>query len=67
MTAVNDVCNGDVGACDLMTLCGVLRVCDMEIVPLDPGKPCAYYKSHATQEAMFCSGMVGFSFRGAIW
>ncbi|GGA13021.1 helix-turn-helix domain-containing protein [Dyella caseinilytica] len=36
----------------------------MEIMPLDPGKPCAYFESHATQQAMFCSGTTGFSFRG---
>lgn len=66
MTAVKvkDARNGVLKACDLMTLCSVLRVCDMEIMPLDTGKPYAYYESRATQEAMFCSGKVAFSFRG---
>lgn len=57
--------NGDnTQSCDLVSLGGALRVCEMEVVLLDSAGPQVSVGSQALSEAIFCSGETNFSFRG---
>jgi len=49
---------------DLVTLGGVLRVCDLEMVLLDDNGPRAAIHSQVHDEALFCAIRCGFRFRG---
>lgn len=49
---------------DLVTLCGILKVCELELVLLDKQGPSALADSLTLEEAIFFSGEVNFSFRG---
>lgn len=51
-------------SCDLVSLGGALRVCEMEVVLLDSAGPQVTLGSQALSEAVFCSGETNFSFRG---
>jgi AraC family ethanolamine operon transcriptional activator len=55
---------GDAQACDLVSLGGALRVCEMEMVLLDARGPHAIVGSRVKDEIVFCSGEVVFPFRG---
>lgn len=49
---------------DLVSLGGVLRVCEMEMVLTGSHAPQASVESHSLNEAIFCSGETDFDFRG---
>lgn len=49
---------------DLVTLCGVLRVCELELVLLGKQGPRAVVDSFASEQAICFSGEVNFAFRG---
>lgn len=49
---------------DLVTLGGVLRVCDLEMVLLDGAGPRASLASRVHEGVLLCAGQVGFRFRG---
>jgi len=49
---------------DLISLSGMLRVCDMEMVLLGSHGPQAAIDSYTSSEAIFCSGETNFPFRG---
>lgn len=49
---------------DLVSLGGVLRVCEMEMVLMGSHAPQASVESHSLNEAIFCSGETDFDFRG---
>ncbi len=51
-------------AFDLASLSGVLRVCDLEMVLLDGNGPRAAIESQVHDEALFCTAVSGFHFRG---
>ncbi|MBD8898934.1 helix-turn-helix domain-containing protein [Rhodanobacter sp. DHG33] len=51
-------------SCDLVSLGGALRVCEMEVVLLNSAGPQVAVESQALSEAIFCSGETNFSFRG---
>lgn len=64
-TQVMTVGSGDnTQSCDLVSLGGALRVCEMEVVLLDSAGPQAAVESRVLNEAIFCSGETNFSFRG---
>jgi AraC family ethanolamine operon transcriptional activator len=64
-TRVMAVGSGDnTQSCDLVSVGGALRVCEMEMVLLDSVGPQAAVASRALNEAIFCSGETNFSFRG---
>jgi len=50
--------------CDLVSLGGVLRICEMEIVLLGGKVPQAIVGSCASSDAILCSGELDFDFRG---
>ncbi len=54
----------DTPSCDLVSLSGALRVCDMEMVLLDARGPHATVDSRVANEAIYCSGETDFPFRG---
>lgn len=57
--------NGDnTQSCDLVSLGGALRVCEMEVVLLDSTGPQVAVTSRVLGEAILCSGETNFSFRG---
>lgn len=49
---------------DLVTLCGILRVCELELVLLGKQGPRAHVDSIVTEQAICFSGEVSFAFRG---
>lgn len=49
---------------DLVTLCGILKVCELELVLLGKQGPKAHVDSMASEQAIFFSGEVSFAFRG---
>jgi AraC family ethanolamine operon transcriptional activator len=51
-------------ACDLVSIAGLLRVCEMEMVLLGGHGPRAIFNSRATSATILCHGEVGFPFRG---
>lgn len=61
MAVASDV---DLRACDLISLSGMLRVCDMEMVLLGSKGPKAALGSHESNKAIFFSGEADFPFRG---
>lgn len=54
----------DLQACDLVSIAGLLRVCEMEMVLLGGHGPRATFSSRATSTTILCHGEVGFPFRG---
>ncbi|WP_109127216.1 helix-turn-helix domain-containing protein [Dyella sp. C11] len=49
---------------DLVTLCGILKVCELELVLLGKQGPKAHVDSIASEQAIYFSGEVNFAFRG---
>lgn len=49
---------------DLVTLCGIFRICELELVLLGKQGPRAHADSIATGKAIYFSGEVNFAFRG---
>ncbi len=49
---------------DLVSLSGVLQVCEMEVVLLGGQGPRAFVEARALNEAIFCDGEADFDFRG---
>jgi AraC family ethanolamine operon transcriptional activator len=49
---------------DLVTLCGILKVCELELVLLGKQGPKAHADSMASEQAIYFSGEVNFAFRG---
>jgi AraC family transcriptional regulator, ethanolamine operon transcriptional activator len=49
---------------DLVTLCGILKVCELELVLLGKQGPKALVDSVVSGQAIFFSGEVNFAFRG---
>jgi AraC family ethanolamine operon transcriptional activator len=49
---------------DLVTLCGILRVCELEVVLLGKQGPRVLVDSQVFDEVIFCSGEINFPFRG---
>lgn len=49
---------------DLVTLCGILKICELEVVLLGKQGPRARIDAQGHDEAIFCSGELGFPFRG---
>ena len=58
------VAGSDTQSCDLVSLGGALRVCEMEMVLLDARGPHATVDSQVSNEAILCSGETDFPFRG---
>lgn len=56
--------DGGLRSCDLISLSGMLRVCEMEMILLDAHGPRAAVDSYVMNEAIFCSGETDFPFRG---
>jgi AraC family ethanolamine operon transcriptional activator len=59
---------GDHESCrefDLLTLSGMLKICDMDMVLLNAAKPRAACHSVFHDDAFFCSGRTAFPFRGS--
>jgi AraC family ethanolamine operon transcriptional activator len=54
----------DFKACDLLSLSGILRVSDLEMVLLGASSPRAVWGTQACNEAMFLSVELDFAFRG---
>lgn len=54
----------DFKACDLLSLSGILRVSDLEMVLLGANSPRAVWGTQACNEAMFLSAELDFAFRG---
>jgi len=61
MTVANDA---GVQSPDLVTLCGILKICELEVVLLGKKGPRASMESCASDESVFCSGETNFPFRG---
>jgi len=55
---------GGAYSCDLVSLAGLLRVCEMESVFLEGCGPDAEIESQASDDVVFCSGVANFSLRG---
>lgn len=49
---------------DLVTLCGILKVCELELVLLGKQGPRAHADSIASERAIYFTGEVNFAFRG---
>lgn len=49
---------------DLVTLCGILKVCELELVLLGKQGPRAHVDSIVSEQAIYFSGEVNFAFRG---
>lgn len=49
---------------DLVKLCGVLKICELEVILLGKQGPRARIDAQGYDEAIFCSGELGFPFRG---
>jgi len=49
---------------DLVTLCGIFKICELELILLGKQGPRAHADSVASEQAIYFSGEVNFAFRG---